>query len=96
MEARAMNHQTYRLHRLYLGHTNQAFKFAHAEHTQFMRVTYQVPEHRCHSTDSLCVDYLDPRDGLNNATEFKANEEIFMSIDCARAIWNMLHANGWE
>ncbi len=88
-----MNHQTYRLHRLYLGHTDQAFKFAHAEHTQFMRVTYQVPVARCHSTDAICVDFV--RGAVSVAMEFKANEEIFMQIECARGMWEMLRENGW-
>jgi len=81
------------LHRLYLGHTDQTFKFAHAEHSHFMRVTYMVPATRCHSTDAIGVDFV--RGAVSVAMEFKANEEIFMQIECARGIWEMLRENGW-
>jgi hypothetical protein len=85
----------YTLHRLFQGHTDQTFKFAYADHSKFMRVTYMVPVHRCHSTDAICVDFVDPRDGGNNSTEFKANEELFMQIENARAMWEMLSSAGW-
>ena len=98
---RMINSQTYTRHRLFLGHTDQTFKFAYtdARHDhrspQSMTIIYMVPVGRCHSTDAISVDYVSPILGVNTSMEFKANEERLVPIESARAIWNMLSSAGW-
>ena len=98
---RMINSQTYTRHRLFLGHTDQTFKFAYttARHDHrsppSMSIIYMVPVGRCHSTDAISVDYVSPILGVNTSLEFKANEERLVPIESARAIWNMLSSAGW-